>query len=294
MGKRGLGKGLGALISTTTENKSIEYDPEKDLLKELNIKEIVPNINQPRKFFDPEKLAELAASIKEHGLVQPIVVRPYNGAYEIVAGERRYRACKQLGLKKISVIIKTLTDEEVTEISLIENIQRQELNPIEEAKAYKRLIDEFNLTQEEIAKKVSKSRPFIANFLRLLNLSKEVIDLVEKGYISVGHARALLTLNDPRIQLLVANKIIDENLSVRETEKLTKKMATINNDLNVKNKENKRDLDPIFNDILDHLQTKFGTKVLIKDKGKGGKIEIEYYNQQDLERIIEIISDTNF
>ena len=151
MSKRGLGKGLGALIPTSVTNNSLDYDPEKDLT-ELNIKEVVPNVNQPRRNFDPEKLAELTASIKEHGLVQPIVVRPYNGSYQIVAGERRYRACKQLGLKTIPTIIKNLSDEEVTEISLIENIQRQELNPIEEARAYKRLVDEFGLTQEEIAK----------------------------------------------------------------------------------------------------------------------------------------------
>ena len=293
MSKRGLGKGLGALIPTSVTNNSLDYDPEKDLT-ELNIKEVVPNVNQPRRNFDPEKLAELTASIKEHGLVQPIVVRPYNGSYQIVAGERRYRACKQLGLKTIPTIIKNLSDEEVTEISLIENIQRQELNPIEEARAYKRLVDEFGLTQEEIAKKVSKSRPFIANFLRLLNLSKEVLDLVEKGDISVGHARALLTLNDPSMQFIVASKIIDENLTVRETEKLTKKMSVMNQNLNIKNKKQKRDINPIFNDILDHLQSKFGTKVLIKDKGKGGKIEIEYYSRQDLERIIELIADKEF
>jgi ParB family chromosome partitioning protein len=293
MSKRGLGKGLGALIPTSVTNNSLDYDPEKDLT-ELNIKEVVPNVNQPRRNFDPEKLAELTASIKEHGLVQPIVVRPYNGSYQIVAGERRYRACKQLGLKTIPTIIKNLSDEEVTEISLIENIQRQELNPIEEARAYKRLVDEFGLTQEEIAKKVSKSRPFIANFLRLLNLSKEVLDLVEKGDISVGHARALLTLNDPSMQFIVASKIIDENLTVRETEKLTKKMSVMNQNLNIKNKKQERDINPIFNDILDHLQSKFGTKVLIKDKGKGGKIEIEYYSRQDLERIIELIADKEF
>jgi ParB family chromosome partitioning protein len=293
MSKRGLGKGLGALIPTSVTNNSLDYDPEKDLT-ELNIKEVVPNVNQPRRNFDPEKLAELTASIKEHGLVQPIVVRPYNGSYQIVAGERRYRACKQLGLKTIPAIIKNLSDEEVTEISLIENIQRQELNPIEEARAYKRLVDEFGLTQEEIAKKVSKSRPFIANFLRLLNLSKEVLDLVEKGDISVGHARALLTLNDPSMQFIVASKIINENLTVRETEKLTKKMSVMNQNLNIKNKKQERDINPIFNDILDHLQSKFGTKVLIKDKGKGGKIEIEYYSRQDLERIIELIADKEF
>ena len=226
--------------------------------------------------------------------MQPIVVRPYNGSYQIVAGERRYRACKQLGLKTIPAIIKNLSDEEVTEISLIENIQRQELNPIEEARAYKRLVDEFGLTQEEIAKKVSKSRPFIANFLRLLNLSKEVLDLVEKGDISVGHARALLTLNDPSMQFIVASKIINENLTVRETEKLTKKMSVMNQNLNIKNKKQERDINPIFNDILDHLQSKLVQKVLIKDKGKGGKIEIEYYSRQDLERIIELIADKEF
>ncbi len=293
MSKRGLGKGLGALIPTSITDNAIDYDPEKDLT-EINIKQIVPNINQPRRNFDPEKLAELTASIKEHGLVQPIIVRPYNGSYQIVAGERRYRACKQLGLKTIPAIIKNLSDEEVTEISLIENIQRQELNPIEEAKAYKRLVDEFGLTQEEIAKKVSKSRPFIANFLRLLNLSREVLDLVENGDISVGHARALLTLNDPSMQYMVATKIIDENLSVRETEKLTKKMSTINQNLNPKGKKQLRDINPIFNDILEHLQAKFGTRVLIKDKGKSGKIEIEYYSRQDLERIIELITDKEF
>ena len=184
--KRGLGKGLGALIPTTNIE---QYNPEKDTIMEISIEEIIPNSFQPRTNFDPEKIAELAASIKEHGVLQPVIVRPHNQGYELVVGERRLRASKQLGLEKIPAVIKTLTDQDMTEVALIENIQRHDLNPVEEARAYKRLIEEFGLTQEVVAKKLGKSRPFVANFLRLLNLPDNILELLENGKITeIGRA----------------------------------------------------------------------------------------------------------
>lgn len=220
MSKRGLGKGLGALIPTTNP---VQYDPDKDTISELNIHEILPNSFQPRKNFDPDKLSELAASIKEHGVIQPVIVRPHSEGYELVVGERRLRACKQLGLEKIPAVIRALSDRDMTEMALIENIQRHDLNPIEEAKAYKKLIEEFGLTQEEVAKKVGKSRPFIANYLRILHLPELIHDYLAKGVLTVGHARPLLSIENQSLQLQLVKQIIDNGLSVRETENLIKK-----------------------------------------------------------------------
>ncbi|MDK2822983.1 MAG: ParB family transcriptional regulator, chromosome partitioning protein [Clostridia bacterium] len=284
MSKRGLGKGLGALIPTTNP---VQYDPDKDTISELNIHEILPNSFQPRKNFDPDKLSELAASIKEHGVIQPVIVRPHSEGYELVVGERRLRACKQLGLEKIPAVIRALSDRDMTEMALIENIQRHDLNPIEEAKAYKKLIEEFGLTQEEVAKKVGKSRPFIANYLRILHLPELIHDYLAKGVLTVGHARPLLSIENQSLQLQLVKQIIDNGLSVRETENLIKKSLKKSA---VKNKTGKAStLSPILNDIQDRLRNRFSTKVNIKDDGKKGKIEIEYYNHDDLQRILELI-----
>jgi len=289
MNKRGLGKGLGALIPTTN---IVQFDPEKDTITEIEIDEIIPNSFQPRKNFDPEKMAELAASIKEHGVLQPVIVRPHSSGYELVVGERRLRASKQLGLEKIPAVIKTLSDQDMTEIALIENIQRHDLNPVEEARAYKRLIEEFGLTQDAVAKKLGKSRPFVANFLRILNLPEEILDLLESGRLTVGHARPLLTVEDKNLQKQIVKQILEKQLSVRQTEQL------VNNSLKTKKtktKETKKDtFSPILNDIQERLRLKFSTKVNIKDDGKKGKIEIEYYNYEELQRIIELLDDESY
>ncbi|KJS86956.1 MAG: hypothetical protein JM58_05380 [Peptococcaceae bacterium BICA1-8] len=287
--KRGLGKGLGALIPTTNID---QYNPEKDLIMDILIEEIIPNSFQPRKIFNPEKIAELAASIKEHGILQPVIVRPHNQGYELVVGERRLRASKQLGLEKIPAVIKMLTDQDMTEVALIENIQRQDLNPVEEARAYKRLIEEFGLTQDGVAKKLGKSRPFVANFLRILNLPVNILELLENGEITVGHARPLLAVDDTNLQQQLVNQIVEDQLSVRETEKL------INNSL--KNMKQKPKLitetpsSPILDDIQERLRLKFSTKVNIKDDGKKGKIEIEYFSYDELQRIIEMLDEHNY
>jgi len=285
MVKRGLGKGLGALIPTP---EVVEYNPEQDVVLEISVEEIIPNSFQPRKEFDPEKLQELASSIQEHGVIQPVIVRPRlnNTGYELVVGERRLRACKMIGLEKIPAVIKTLSDQEMTEIALIENIQRENLNPVEEAKAYKRLIEEFGLTQEEVAKKVGKSRPFVANFLRLLQLPSDILDLLADGKVTVGHVRPLLSLVNESLQRQVVKEILERNLSVRETEETVKKIIK---DKTSKRILKKKNTSPVFLDLQEQLQNKFGTKVLIKDSGKRGKIEIEYYNYDDLQRIIDMI-----
>lgn len=285
MVKRGLGKGLGALIPTP---EVVEYNPEQDVVLEISVEEIIPNSFQPRKEFDPEKLQELASSIQEHGVIQPVIVRPRlnNTGYELVVGERRLRACKMIGLEKIPAVIKTLSDQEMTEIALIENIQRENLNPVEEAKAYKRLIEEFGLTQEEVAKKVGKSRPFVANFLRLLQLPSDILDLLADGKVTVGHVRPLLSLVNESLQRQVVKEILEKNLSVRETEETVKKIIK---DKTSKRILKKKNTSPVFLDLQEQLQNKFGTKVLIKDSGKRGKIEIEYYNYDDLQRIIDMI-----
>ncbi|MFZ5945028.1 MAG: ParB/RepB/Spo0J family partition protein [Bacillota bacterium] len=289
MNKRGLGKGLGALIPSSN---TAQYDPDKDTISEIYIEEIVPNTFQPRKHFDPDKLAELAVSIKEHGVLQPVIVRPREEGYELVVGERRLRACKQLGLEKIPAVIRTLTDQNMTEIALIENIQRHNLNPVEEARAYKRLIEEFGLTQDELAKRVGKSRPFIANFLRILHLPESILDMLSTGVITVGHARPILAIENSSQQIHLAQEIAEKSLSVRETEDLIKKSLKrpTKREKNAKDKS----FTPILNDIQERLRNKFSTKISIKDDGKKGKIEIEYYNYDELQRIIEILDSSDF
>lgn len=275
MKKNGLGKGLGALIRENEQeiNSSVS---------ELKITELEANQNQPRRFFDDQALQELSGSIKEHGVVQPIIVRKLDDSYQIVAGERRWRAARLAGLKTVPVIVKDYSNVQVMEIALIENLQRQDLNSIEEALAYKSLIEEHDLTQEEISEKIGKSRSAIANTLRLLNLQEEIKNMVVQGKISAGHARALLTVEDKNKQLEIANRIIDQQLNVRDIEKLV--MQKDNKD---ERKENRKDLEIV--ELEERLKKIFATKVNIIHKKNKGKIEIQYYSNEELERILELL-----
>lgn len=282
---KGLGKGLGALLPSMDAEEAVA---NKKGVEEIPIGEIKPNSKQPRRVFDDEKLSELAASIKEHGVVQPIVVRKVADAYEIVAGERRWRACQLLGLKTIPAVVKEYTDEEVTEIALIENIQRENLNPVEEAHAYKQLIEKFNFTQEKVATKLGKSRPYIANILRILNLPAKVLQMVQEGTLSLGHGRTLLGLPTAQQQEEVAEKIVQLGLSVRQTEELVKKLTEKPAE-EVAPQKNQPKADPVYRQIEDRLRTVLGTKVKISPKGSKGKIEIEYYGEEDLNRILEMV-----
>ena len=304
MASRGLGKGLDALIpnvinekSNDNKNENTKYKSTDSSLKEaeegqvkiVNIVKIEPNREQPRRNFDEEALEELAESIRQFGLLQPILVHDKKTYYEIVAGERRWRAAKKAGLKEIPVIIKKLTEQEIVEISLIENIQRENLNPIEEAQAYKRLLTEFNLKQEEVAERVSKSRTAVTNSMRLLKLSDSVQQMVIDNMITTGHARALITIEDPEQQYEVAKRVFDEKLNVRDVEKLVK-------NLNKPVKEKKavtadKSLEAVYQNIEENLKQKLSTKVNITPKGNGaGKIEIEFYSHDDLEKIMDLLS----
>lgn len=280
--KSALGKGLGALIPE--ESKQNIKEKKQPLSISLNL--IKSNSDQPRKSFDDEKIAELAQSIKEHGIIQPILLNRDGDKYIIVAGERRWRAAKSLGLKEVPAIIMDLTEKDVLEISLIENIQRQDLNPIEEALAYKKLLKDFDLTQDELSKRIGKSRVAISNTIRLTALCDTVKQYLIDEVISEGHGRALLSIEDPKIQAEIAQKVIDEKLSVRELEKLIKFIK-----LDKKPKDKVRELNnPYYKDITERLQNYFGTRVSISNKNNKGKIEIEYYSEEDLQRILEIIN----
>ncbi|MFL0250108.1 ParB/RepB/Spo0J family partition protein [Clostridium neuense] len=280
--KSGLGRGLGALIQdnnlTKEENKSVD---------KINLNMIKPNKKQPREYFDEKKISQLAESIKEHGIIQPLVLKKDGGVYTIVAGERRWRAAKSIGLSEVPAVVIDATEKDLLEISLIENIQREDLNPIEEAKAYRRLLDDFNLTQEELAKRVGKSRVAITNCMRLLNLDTRVQDYLIDEVISEGHGRALLAVEDKNLQYELAQAIIDEDLSVRDTEKLIKDYykKSQNND----KKKTEEFNNPYVSDIKSKLESYFGTKVLLKNGKNKGKIEIEYYSNEDLQRIIDIL-----
>ena len=277
--KKGLGRGLDALISsanTLDEGRSIV---------EIRINEVEPNIEQPRKVFDQEKLETLAESIKEHGVVQPIIVRKEGSRYIIVAGERRWRASKLAGLKTIPVIIKDLSTREVMEIALIENLQREDLNPIEEAEAYQKLMEEYEMTQEEVAKIVGKSRAAIANSVRLLTLTNEIKEMLLDGRITSGHARTLITIPDMERQNELAKEIVEKNLSVREIEKL----AALENKKSTPRKKpiSKNNIEVI--NLEEKLRTAYGTKInLVRGKNKG-KIVFEYYSNDEFDRIIDIL-----
>lgn len=290
----GLGKGLDSLIPDTIKTsvpektKIVEKVVEKPVELKVKISKVGPNKDQPRKQFDEDALMELADSIKQFGIIQPLIVQEKNGFYEIIAGERRWRAAKLAGLKEVPVIVKDYSDLEVVEISLIENIQRENLNPIEEALAYKRLLNEFNLKQDEVAERVSKSRTAVTNSMRLLKLDERVQQMVIDDMLSTGHARALLGIEDPELQAATAAKVFDEKLSVREIEKLVKQ---IQNGKPEKKKEEKVH-DFIYTDLEEKMKAAVGTKVSIHQNAKGkGKIEIEYYSREDLERIIDIITN---
>ncbi len=280
--KSALGKGLGALIPEVDESK---LNIDKSGILEVDINYIAPNENQPRKSFDEEKLNALSQSIKDKGVIQPILVTKDGEYYTIIAGERRWRAAKLAGLKRIPVIEKKLSDIEVMEISLIENLQREDLNPMEEAMAYKRLVNEFSLTQEEIAIRVGKSRPSIANSLRLLNLDSKVANYLVEGTLSEGHGRMLVSIDNHELQYEIAKKIIDESLNVRQTEKLIKK---INGKKPATQRKDKKDI--YIKEIEDKLKDILGTKVSINKSRKKGKIEIEYYSEDDLQRILDIFN----
>ena len=280
--KMGLGKGLDSMIPPKSVGGSEKENPGTGETV-LNINDVEPNRKQPRKNFNEDSLLELSESIKLHGIVQPLVVSKQKDYYEIIAGERRWRAAKMAGLKEIPVVIKDYSPQEIMEVALIENIQREDLNPVEEARAYQGLIDEYNLKQDEVAEKVSKSRTAITNSLRLLKLDERVLELLINESISSGHARALLGLSDPEQQYTIASKIFDEKLSVRETEKLVK---SINNPTQkAPKKELKNDF--VYRDLEEQLKQKLGTKVRINRKTEQkGKIEIEYYSPEELEKIL--------
>lgn len=286
--KRGLGKGLNALIPQSFEESILNNEKNSgESIKILKVDDIKPNINQPRKHFDKEKIKALEESITSHGIIQPIIVRKLEKGYEIVAGERRWRAAKNKDLKEIPCIIKELDDEKLMELSLIENLQREDLNEIEEALAYKRLNEEFSMTQDKIGKTVGKSRPYIANTLRLLNLDDEVKEMIVEGKISGGHGRTLLRIENINLQREIASKIISETLTVRETEKLVSKL--LDKDLARKKSFIKKEKDSDITYLEESLKEVLGTKVNIVNGKKKGKIEIEYYSDEDLERIIEFL-----
>lgn len=293
--KKGLGKGLDSLIpdnksmKSVTSEKTVESKEDaaaKSGVQVMKINEVEPNRDQPRKNFDEDALLELSDSIKQFGVLQPLLVRKRKDYYEIIAGERRWRAAKLAGVKEVPVIEKEYTDQEILEIGLIENIQRENLNPIEEAIAYKRLLEEFKLKQDEVAERVSKSRTAVTNSMRLLKLSDKVQQMIIDDMISTGHARALLAIDDPELQYTLANKIFDEKLSVRETEKLVKE---------IKNPKKPKEKKPVANsfiyqDLEEKMKSIFGTKVSIASKGKGkGKIEIEYYSDDELEHLFDMM-----
>ncbi|EOS35032.1 ParB/RepB/Spo0J family partition protein [Lachnospiraceae bacterium] len=306
--RNGLGKGLDSLIPDKNVKPEAEAKVSAEKLKNknpkdeqadqaniydnptgellLNINEVEPNRSQPRKEFDEDTLLELADSVRQYGILQPLIVQKNKGYYEIIAGERRWRAAKLAGLKEVPVIIKEYTSQQVVEISLIENIQRENLNPIEEAMAFKRLLEEFNLKQDEVAERVSKSRTAVTNSMRLLKLDNKVQQMIIDDMISTGHARALLAIDNKEQQYSIATKIFDEKLSVRETEKLVKSLK------NPKKKNEKEKIEHVFvyNDLVDKMKNIMGTKVNINAKANGkGKIEIEYYSEEELERIYDLI-----
>lgn len=284
--RKALGKGLSALIPDAAPVEDfIEKGAGKVTRGELftvKVEDIIPNRYQPRKEFDDEKIDELTASVAEKGIIQPLIVRSADDGYELIAGERRLRAAKRAGIERVPVVIKDVSDSEVLELALIENIQREDLNPIEEANAYLRLIEEFEITQENLAGRVGKDRSTIANTLRLLSLPDSVKEDVARGTLSSGHARALLSLGDERSILKAREKVTSKGLSVRETETLVKRMKEGEPEKPV------REVDHILLDLEDELTRALGTRVRIVSRGSGGKIEIEYYSDQELERLTEI------
>src|SRR5262245_32047829 len=276
MTRRALGKGLSALL------KDRESTTEADV-RDLDIDRLEPNRFQPRQVFSEEKLNELAESIRTHGLIQPIVVRPAGERYQIIAGERRWRAAQRLGLSRVPIVIKRVSDEKVLEVSLIENIQRENLNPIEEAKAYQRLAQEFGLTQDEVARRTGKDRSTVSNFLRLLKLSKDVQEMVLDDRLSMGHARALLAIDGAGEQRALADRALKYAWSVRQVERVIASSRTQSQP------KKKGHADPNVRAATEKLERSLGTRVRIVHKGKKGRIEIEYYSQEELQRLYELL-----
>jgi ParB family transcriptional regulator, chromosome partitioning protein len=275
---RGLGKGLNALITSNL----IE---EGESVTEIAVGDIRPNPYQPRKEFEPTAIEELAQSIKEHGIIQPLIVRKSIKGFELVAGERRLRAAKAVGLKKVPAVVKAYSDQQLMEIALIENLQREDLNPLEEAEAYEKLIAHHLYTQEQLAQKIGKSRPHVANMLRLLQLPKKIREMVSVSALSMGHARALLSVEKESVQLQLANDVVNKGLSVRQLEELVKQ-------LNVSRETKKKKppkKEPQLMELEERLRSRLGTSVKIKKGTKRGKIEIDFYSQEDLQRILDIL-----
>ena len=290
---RGLGKGLDSLIPASVPKMEAEQEVVKTESNAqgtyVKITKVEPNREQPRKNFDEDALQELADSIKQYGIVEPLIVQDRKTHYEIIAGERRWRAAKLAGLKEVPVIVRNYTEQEIVEISLIENIQREDLSPIEEAQAYKRLLTEFHLKQDEVAERVSKSRTAVTNSMRLLKLCDEVQQMIIDDMITTGHARALISIEDPEQQYTIAQKVFDEKLNVRDVEKLVK-------NLNKPEKAKKepvadKALEVVYQDLEEKLKQSLGTKVSIASKGDGaGKLEIEFYTHDDLEKITDLLT----
>ena len=291
--KKGLGKGLDSLITNKVEKPAeptveVKVDSANGAVL-MNINKVEPNREQPRKKFDEDALLELSESIKQFGVLQPLLVTERDDYFEIIAGERRWRAAKMAGIKEVPVIVKKLTEQEIMEISLIENIQREDLNPIEEAQAYKRLLTEFNLKQDEVAERVSKSRTAVTNAMRLLKLNEKVQQMLIDDMLTTGHARALLAIEDQDKQYEAAQKIFDEKLSVRDTEKLVKNIQNEKPDAPVSANKIDPQLLAVYRDLEEQMKSVLGTKVYINPKDeKKGKLEIEYYSQDELDRIIDL------
>lgn len=284
--KKGLGKGLGALISAPEAEEEVNVIDKKEQggVIEIDINKIEPNKNQPRKYFDDEALMELAESIKQYGVISPLIVNKEDGYYSIIAGERRWRAARIAKVASVPVIIKEYTPAEVLEVALIENLQRKDLNPIEEAVCYKRLIDEFFFTQESIAEKIGKSRNSISYAVRLLNLDERVQHFIMDGKLSAGHGHCLLNVKEPIEQVLFAEKAIETGVSVREIEKMIKSYYNNLQKMNEKNESYSKNM--VYTNLESDLQHIFGTKVNIKNKQDKGKIEIEYYSPDELDRLL--------
>jgi ParB family chromosome partitioning protein len=285
MSSKGLGRGLNALFS------QVDVD-ERDPVSEAELSELRPNPYQPRKNFDDESLQELSESIRQHGIVQPLVVRKSIRGYEIVAGERRFRAAKLAGLERVPIVVKEFTDEQMMEIALVENLQREDLNPMEVAHAYQKLMKHLSITQEELAERVGKSRPHVANFLRLLQLPPEIQDDVSRGTLSMGHARALLGLKDPELMKKLAEKVIKEQASVRQLEEWVQQL----NQAAPKKEKTARSTEtsPKIKRYEEMLQEAFSTPVRIKHGRKKGRIEIEYYSEKELERLVELLQQEHW
>lgn len=284
--KKGLGKGLDSLIPKTNSINSDNSEIATEGMTTVSLELVEPNKKQPRKFFDEEELEELANSVKSKGIISPILVQKRDGYYEIIAGERRWRAARKAGLKEVPVIIKDLTDAEIFELALIENVHRQQLNPIEEALAYKRLIEEFSLTQEELSERVSKKRSSIANSMRLLKLEENVQNMIISGEISTGHAKVLLSIEDQNMQSALAERIASEKMSVRDTEKMAKSHKKTEKS-DKKKEDTSNDMQAVYAEAEDRLKDILGTKVKfhIKDMDRGS-LEIEYYSKEQLEELI--------